>query len=91
MANDYEFFVCNYGCAAVALWQYQHNEKVGLMGLALWRYGAGSGFGWRWKLRHIWYIVRYGHPYVDDILLIPQDARRLGERLIELVGESNGD
>jgi len=89
MVDDHEFFVCNCGAEAVVLEQYRHKGKIELVALALWRYGAGSGFGWCWKLHHIWYIIRYGHPYVDDILLVPKDARRLGQRLIELAGEAD--
>lgn len=86
---DTEFFVCNCGGEAVALCQYRCKGKIEFLGLALWRYGADCNFGWRWQLRHIWNIIRHGHPYVDDIILSAENARDLGEKLIELAGESD--
>jgi hypothetical protein len=82
-----DIYVCECDGEAVALYDWRDMDWIGL---ALWRYGAGYTFGWRSQLRHIWYIIRHGHPYVDDIILSAENARSLGEKLIELAKGSSG-
>ena len=53
--------------------------------LAVWVYGRhGQCTCWQCKLRHIWYIVRYGHPYPDDwVSLTREQARELAQKIVE--------
>jgi hypothetical protein len=37
-------------------------------------------------LRHVWYVVRCGHPYTDEVLLSPEKARALAAHLLALAG-----
>jgi len=77
--NNKHFYFCQCGTEAVVL-----DDWEDYPGLSLWRAGASYSPRWQHRLRHIWNIVRYGHPYTDDILLSKESARELGEKLIEL-------
>ena len=37
--------------------------------ISLWERRHGNGYSWRNRLRHIWFILRKGHPFVDEIVL----------------------
>lgn len=60
------------------------------LSLSFWRYGHWEG-GLRERVRHIWYILKHGHPYTDDLVLKDRDARRLARYLLEVCGEGEGD
>ena len=51
--------------------------------LSFWRYGNWEG-GWRERVRHIWHILKHGHPYADEIVLKDRDARRLARYLLDV-------
>lgn len=59
------------------------------IGVSLWRYGASYRYGLRWKLYHIWNIIKYGHPYTDDILLDRENTQKLADTLNKILGEDN--
>ena len=64
------FFTCECHGEGIIVSLWDDDPEV-IVSLSLWRYGAGD-YGitrWRNRLRHIWYILRRGHPYTDDILL----------------------
>jgi hypothetical protein len=45
--------------------------------LALWRQGNhGECTCWQCRLRHIWYIMRYGHPYTSDWVSANRETAR---------------
>jgi hypothetical protein len=52
--------------------------------LAVWHMGRhGECTCWQCRLRHIWYIVRHGHPFPDDwIDLDREKARELAEAIL---------
>jgi len=45
------------------------------------------GTDWRARLKHIWYIIKYGHPYMDKITMEADVARQLAERLFIIADE----
>ena len=55
------------------------------IGLSMWRYGSYRLRLSR-KLSLIWHIIKYGHPWLDDVLLSREKARKLADKLLELTG-----
>ena len=39
------------------------------------------------RLQQVWYIIRYGNPYVGDVCLTVDEAQKLGEELIKMSKE----
>jgi len=63
------------------------NEDVsdGYIEISYWKYGIDSGKLTIWsRLRHIWNIIKYGHPNTDMILLDSDKARVISNKLSEL-------
>jgi len=59
------------------------------VGFNLWRM-AGHRWGWLNRLRYIWWIIRHGHPYTDDVLLSPEKARELWDQLTRMLEVKHG-
>lgn len=52
--------------------------------IAFWRWGMdGKCTCWRCRIRHIWQIIRHGHPWTDMVCLAPKDARRLANAILD--------
>lgn len=64
--------------------QVSQDEEDSEIYMAFYRYGHENvPYSWRDRLRHIWRILRHGHPYADSIVLSPADARKLAQILNE--------
>lgn len=85
MLNEKNFYVCQCGGEAIALSAWYEDDELEEVLLSYWRIGHSFNAGWRERLRHIWHIIRYGHPYADEILLSPSDAANFAHRLLEIV------
>lgn len=48
---------------------------------AIWEHAARPE-SWRQRLRHVWRVLRHGSPYGDQISLSPEEAQRLGRKLL---------
>jgi hypothetical protein len=78
-------FLCECCDAALAVEKWEPDEVKWLIGIGFWRWGHG-GEGLLDRLRHVWYVVRCGHPYTDEVLLSPEKARALAAHLLALAG-----
>jgi hypothetical protein len=45
--------------------------------LAFFGYGHIRKTGWRYKLRHIWHVIKEGTPYKDMVIMTPEEAMKL--------------
>lgn len=52
----------------------------GLVPITMWRSGYWKEGLWT-RLKHIWHIIRYGHPYIDSLLLTPEAAEDVARQL----------
>ena len=52
-----------------------------LIEIALWDSYKVGPYCLRERLRHIWHELRTGHPYADQIILTPEQARGLAKAL----------
>ena len=84
MDNSLRLFLCECCDAALAVERWEPDEIKGLIGISFWRWGHGGNAYDR--LRHVWYVVRCGHPYTDEVLLTPEMARALAAHLLALAG-----
>ena len=58
--------------------------------ISMWREGFNSYRPtWKFKLQHIWQIIKRGHPYEDCIILSAKQAVLLGEHLLNLEWKAN--
>jgi len=85
MSDDY-FFMCDCGGELIGL-AYLMDFPESPICLSMWSRGQNTRSDWRYRLSAIWQIIRKGHPYEDEILLNKADARKLGEKLIEMAEE----
>ena len=80
MKEKLTFYLCACGGEAIAI--AEPDLLDGSIGLSMWRRGSYS-LPWKYRLQHMWYILKYGHPYVEDILLHPDDAHSFIEKLLD--------
>ena len=72
-------FHCDCGDSALAVYHDPEDEDYPYISLAFWKWGhAGSAYD---RLRHIWYIIRYGHHYEDEVILTAEAAGDLADHL----------
>lgn len=65
---------------------YENNEKDGIptIDLAFFSYGHCNGtLSFKSKIKWIWHILVTGQPFLDEVMLDQETAKRLGEDLIE--------
>ena len=56
--------------------------------LAFWQMGHNyGGYNWRYRLRHIWRILKTGRPYTDMVMMKPDTAKAFAERILEIIKE----
>ena len=59
-----------------------YEEDIDETFLAFWDYGCGdSKTAWKYRLRHIWHIIKYGTPYDDEVTLNKTGRTMLMEAL----------
>ena len=68
--EDGKIFVCDCGGEALVV-EVEEDDELwdGYVNIAMWQLGKTSYYGWRDKLRFIWFIIKYGHPYTDSIVI----------------------
>ena len=86
MEEKEEFYVCVCGCTAISLSRWIYDPDDTDINISMWARGLSNrNDSWRERLRHIWHIIRKGHPFEDNVILSKEDARRLSEKLGEWV------
>ena len=45
--------------------------------VSFWQRGYTTDTGWRYKLKNIWYILKHGRPYGDEVILENKDLIEL--------------
>lgn len=58
------------------------------IGISMW---LTQDFGWKARLRHIYHIIVYGHPYPNAVTLSATTADELSSRLRKRPVEKGGD
>lgn len=83
MDENLRLFQCSCGGAALAVYHdLADKEDWPYICLSFWRRGhAGEDGGIRERLWHMWHIIRYGHPYEDEVILTPEAAGDLADHL----------
>ena len=75
------YFECVCGHSVLAVDRDEWDEYTNYVSLVI--YGEHTP-GWKGRLRHVWSIVKYGHPWSStELLLLESEAERLGRILIE--------
>ena len=74
------FVECSCGTEGISVSRWDGDPEVSL---SLWSrdYYSGSRLGWRQRLRFAWQALSTGEPYLDQIVLTDDDARRLADAL----------
>jgi hypothetical protein len=72
--------LCSCSCHALCI---ESDPDWGL-DIAFWKSGHDYTYSWRQRLRHIWRVIRVGHPYADSITLdSPEKVQELIDALQE--------
>jgi hypothetical protein len=77
--KDSAFFLCE--CAEELVALYKEDDQ--LIELSIWQRSLRPKSTWRSRIRNCWHILRYGHPYCDQVVLSKHKARELAEKLFE--------
>ena len=79
-----EYFECGCSGEIIAVSKWRGDPEICLS-----MYSIGEGYrpNWRFRFRHIWHIIRRGHPYSDTIVLSGEEAGRLSELLANIGDE----
>lgn len=71
------------------MYDYEENSKKPFfLGICLAFYSNGHNnfqFSFKTRLKHIWYIIKNGHPYKDELILDIKSAKTLKDNLDELI------
>ena len=74
------YFECMCGHVILSVFHDEWDQYTNYVALVL--YGERTP-GWKDRLRHVWSIFRYGHPWQStEVLLSTPEAERLGKLLI---------
>ena len=77
--DELRLFSCACSDAALSVYHDPEDADYPYISLSFWRWGhGGSAYD---RLRHIVYILCYGHPYEDEIILTPESANYLSAHL----------
>jgi hypothetical protein len=79
-----EYFECECSCAIISISKWRGDPEVCF---SMYSIGEGSRASWRFRLGHIWHIIRRGNPYSDSIVLSGDEASRLAELLAKIGNE----
>jgi len=71
-----------YEHALIVSWDWEDDKLC----FAFWRRGYWEG-GWRERLRHIWFIIKYGHPYYDEVILDSRKAKKMAMHVLAIARE----
>lgn len=85
--------ICQCGQDAIAFERTDWYEKGKFLDanyeIALWRMGTGYySYSLKDRLRHIWYIIKYGHPWIDFVVLDKEQMLEVAATAQKLVAES---
>lgn len=72
--TESKFFPCDCDCGGINATYWVDIDKDGKQSdpeyhFSYFRYGHNKEYNFFDKLRLIWYIIRYGHPYTDEVCL----------------------
>jgi len=77
-----KFFDCSCGGEFIAIVK---DSDDNLIDLGFFSFGSCDfSLPFREKLRWCWHILRKGRPYSDMVTMFPDEARKMGEYLIEV-------
>ncbi len=78
--TEKHYFECVCGHSVLSVGREEWDEYSNFVFLLI--YGEYTA-GWKDRLRHIWSIVKYGHPWgTTELMLLESEAERLGKLLI---------
>jgi hypothetical protein len=69
---------CDCGCSVLHM-EFFKDEQA----LTLSMYERGLDHPWKYRLKYIWDILRYGRPYADSIVIGKQGAKEIAKWLQE--------
>ena len=85
-----EFYVCSCSATAISLSRYK-DDPIGEIHISMWEQGISARRdSWWERLRHIWHIIRKGHPFEDYLILSQEDAVSLTSKLNEWTNRTTG-
>jgi len=68
------FMPCDCSCSALVV--SPHDDFDEWLTVSMWLNGHPH-YSWRNRLRHIWHIIKNGHPYTDAVLLDAPNVKAL--------------
>lgn len=80
-----KFFKCDCGCGALCV-DYDNPEDKEFY-FSIFTLGFNRDYSWGHRLRHIWNILRHGHPYTDCIVLNKKTTKQLRDHLSKVLRE----
>lgn len=79
-----KFFQCDCGQEAIGMDVLEWDKGEMTIGLSFWSSGHSIHYPWMYQLKHIWHIIRKGHPYADEVILTGDKAKEFGQLLLNI-------
>jgi len=76
-----DMFICSCGSEGITIEKFSDEDELYL---SVWERGFSYPMTWIQRLKHIWQILRNGKLYGDQLVLSPDTARALANKLNEL-------
>lgn len=83
------YFDCDCAAHAVSVSRFDF-DHIPIISVEWWVNG-GEDWSLRERLRYAWEILRYSKLLVREVVLTPEDARRMGDALIEVAGKTDDE
>lgn len=82
----HRFFTCSCTCCAVSVQIDRDSSFIGCttVDLSLWSHRDTQGRNsWRWRLKQVWRVLRWGNLSDDGVMLSFETARELAQHIIK--------
>lgn len=56
---------------------FEKDPELEVWYISFWQRGYSSDNSWKYRLKCIWHILKYGRPYGDEVILNKEDMMKL--------------
>ena len=60
---------------------FERDDELGVWYVSFWQRGYASDTPWKYRLKCIWHILKYGRPYGDEVILSKNSVIKLKKYL----------
>ena len=91
---DSRITIFRWDCMTEGLTAVSYNEETDMcidapyIEIAFWLSGHPDKYCWKYRIRHIWRIIRKGYPYVDMVTFEKESAEKFARHILKMCSET---